>query len=259
MADFTFSPLTPTAFLARSEHVYADRVAVVDGAVRLTYAELAHRCRSLTGALAELGVQPGDRVAVLCANSAVMLELHHGVPMRGAVLVALNVWLSVDERRWIMEHSGAQLLLATEEFAERAQDVVTGTGVRLLVATGADSEYEAALAGAEPDMVPCEDERQLLAINYTSGTTGRPKGAMYHHRGAYLQALAMAFHTRLEPASRSSGPCRCSIATGGASPGPSLPPAAPRSASGRSTRPRSGGWCGRRASPISAPRPQSWP
>ena len=202
MASFTFAPLTPTSFLARSAAVFADRVAVVDGDRRLTYADLLDRSKRLAGALAGLGVEPGDRVAALCVNSHVMLELHHGVPMRGAVLVPLNVRLSVDELAWIVGHSGAGVLVATPELEPAAREVAARTGVRLVVADGGEDGYDALLAAAEPRDPEAVDEQGLLAINYTSGTTGSPKGVMYHHRGAFLQALAMAYHTRLTSDSR---------------------------------------------------------
>jgi fatty-acyl-CoA synthase len=202
MASFTFAPLTPTSFLARSAAVFGDRVAVVDGEIRLSYTELLDRSRRLAGALGGLGVERGDRVAALCTNSHVMLELHHGVPMRGAVLVPLNIRLSVEELTWIVEHSGAKVLVATPELAATAHEVADRVAVRLVLADGAEHGYDALLAAAaptEPEVVP---EQELLAINYTSGTTGSPKGVMYHHRGAFLQALAMAFHTRLDSDSR---------------------------------------------------------
>jgi fatty-acyl-CoA synthase len=203
MADFTFSALSPASFLDRSAVVFADRLAVVDGDRRLTYRELADRSLRLAGALAALGVAPGDRVAALCANSHVMLELHHGVPFSGAVLVPMNVRLSLDEHCYVVEHSGSKVLVATAEFAERAVDLAARLpGLELVVAGGDADEYEAMIKTADPLHVLTTDERSLLAINYTSGTTGRPKGVMYHHRGAYLQALAMAFHSRLTPASR---------------------------------------------------------
>lgn len=197
MADFTFSELTPTAFLRRSAGVYAERAAVVDGSLRLTYAELYDRCRRLTGLLAGLGVDPGDRVAVLAPNSHVLLEVHHGVPMRGAVLVPLNIRLSQEELVYILQHSGATLLVVTEEFSDVGPVVAHRAGVHLLQA-GPGSEYERLLAEAEPAEVPCEDERGLLGINYTSGTTGKPKGVMTHHRGAYLQSLALLVHSRMD-------------------------------------------------------------
>ena len=202
MASFTFAPLDPTSFLARSAAVFGDRVAVVDGDRRLTYAELLDRSRRLAGMLADLGVARGDRVAALCANSHVMLEMHHGVPMRGAVLVPLNIRLSVDELAWIVGHSGAQVLVATPELEGAAREVAGRCDVRLVLADGSEDGYDALLAAAEPREPEAVEERDLLAINYTSGTTGSPKGVMYHRRGAFLQALAMAFHTRLDSDSR---------------------------------------------------------
>ncbi len=200
MADFTFAPLTPASFLERSAAVFAERLAVVDGEVRLTYGELAGRCAHLVSALAAAGVQPGDRVAALCANSHLMLELHHAVPAHGAVLVSVNIRLSHDEMRYVLEHSGARLLVATRELGDAARALADELGIRLVV----EDEYDGWLAGTAPD--PSDrvevDERALLALNYTSGTTGRPKGVMYHHRGAYLQAAAMAYHARLGPGAR---------------------------------------------------------
>ncbi|PVZ09989.1 acyl--CoA ligase family protein [Actinomycetospora cinnamomea] len=198
-APFSFTELTPTAFLDRSAHAFASRDAIVDEGVRFTYAEFGARSRRLAGALHELGIEPGDRVAALCTNSHVMLECHHGVPYAGAVLVPLNTRLSVDEIVHIVEHSGARLLIVTRELVTQARAVAERTGVEL-VEEG--ERYESIVAEAPERVVPVGDERGLLAINYTSGTTGRPKGVMYHHRGANLQALAMAFHLRLEPASR---------------------------------------------------------
>jgi fatty-acyl-CoA synthase len=203
MAGFTDSRLTPTDFLLRSARVFPTRLAIVDGLRSFTYEDFAHRAGALTGVLAELDVGPGDRVAAMCANSHVMLELHHGVPMRGAVLVPLNVRLSESELTYIVEHSGAKIIFATHEFAETAKAVAQATGARLVVESGEGGDkYEELLCTAEPAPARLDDERALLAINYTSGTTGRPKGVMYHHRGAYLQALAMAFHTQLTPQSR---------------------------------------------------------
>ncbi|SEP05457.1 acyl--CoA ligase family protein [Trujillonella endophytica] len=201
MADFTFAELTPTDFLRRSGEVHGERTAIVDGALRFTYREFLDRALRLTGLLAAAGVEPGDRVAALCTNSHVMLEAHNGVPMRGAVLVPLNVRLSVPELAYVLEHSGARLLLATADLAERARQAADGLGVRVVVA-GAGSEYEDLLARAEPAPVPCADERGVLGINYTSGTTGRPKGVLVHHRGAYLQSLALTVHTGMGAGAR---------------------------------------------------------
>jgi fatty-acyl-CoA synthase len=197
-----FEALTPSSFLRRSMEVFAGCPAIVDGGRVFSYAEFGARSLALTGALAAYGVQPGDRVAALCTNSHVMLELHNAVPMRGAVLVPLNIRLTAGELAYIVQHSGARLLVATDELAALAREVADRTGVRLLLAGGDEDAYESALAGAEPATVPVTDERGLLAINYTSGTTGQPKGVMYHHRGAYLQAMAMAFHAGLRSDSR---------------------------------------------------------
>ncbi|MEE4025088.1 AMP-binding protein [Gordonia sp. PKS22-38] len=200
-ADFTFAPLSPVSFLSRAAAVFGERTAIVDGELTFTYAEFHQRSGQLTAALADLGVQPGDRVAALCANSHVMLELHHGVLGFGAVLVPLNIRLSEAELGYILEHSGATLLVATAEFAEAARTIADAAGIRVIVAGGADDEYEALLTTATAPVWRDADERGLLAINYTSGTTGRPKGVMYHHRGAHLQSLAMAYHTGIGPGS----------------------------------------------------------
>src|SRR4051794_31735883 len=202
MAAFTFSQLTPTAFLERSARVFPDRTAVIDGKRRFTYQEFADRSRRLAGALGPRGIFPGDRVAALCQNSSAMLELHNGVPWAGAVLVPLNVRLSAEELEYILRHCGARLLVADDQLAATAAEVASAVGIPLVVAGGDADEYEQMLADAEPLARRCEDERALLALNYTSGTTGRPKGVMYHHRGAYLQSLAMAMHSGLGPSSR---------------------------------------------------------
>ena len=115
MAEFTFAPLTPASFLDRAAAVFADRTAIIDGERRFTYRELSDRCRQLAGALAATGAGREDRVAALCANSHVMLELHHAVPMTGAVLVTLNTRLSEDEMAALLDHSGSSVLVASVE------------------------------------------------------------------------------------------------------------------------------------------------
>ncbi len=199
MASFTFAPLTPTSFLERSASVFRDRTAVVDGERRFSYAELLDRSLALTGALADLGVEPGDRVAALCTNSHVMLELHHGVPMRGAVLVPLNIRLSADELSYILEHSGARVLVATHELADAAREVAERVDVRLVLE---GEEYDGLLAAATPAPVDTDRRAGPAGDQLHQRHDGPPKGVMYHHRGAFLQALAMAFHTRLTPDSR---------------------------------------------------------
>ncbi len=199
MSPFGPVALTPTAFLDRARRVSGERTALVDGEVRRTYAELADRCERLAGALARLGVAPGDRVSVLAPNTGVALEAHFGVPWSGAVLNALNTRLSAPELAYIVEHAGSGVLIVDTDLAELGRDVVgrLDGGVRLVVSGGDDDEYESLLAAAEPLRVPVTDELSLLSLNYTSGTTGKPKGVMYSHRGAYLQALAMAAQTGL--------------------------------------------------------------
>ena len=190
-----FEALTPTAYLDRSAVVFADRIAVVDGARRWTYREFADRCLRQAGMLSALGLEPGDRVAVLAPNTHVMLESHYGVLYAGMVLVALNTRLSAIELHYIVEHADCRVLIADASLAELAAAVTGGDESRRIVVTG--PQYEALLEQAPPRRVPVDDEHALMALNYTSGTTGRPKGVMYHHRGAYLQALAMNTHFRL--------------------------------------------------------------
>ncbi|MEV0089069.1 acyl--CoA ligase family protein [Saccharopolyspora sp. NPDC050642] len=196
MSGIAFRELSPVSFLERAAAVFADRPAVVDGTQRYTYAQFWDRAQRLAGMLAAQGVRPGDRVAVLSPNTHVLLEAHYGVPLAGAVLVALNTRLAASEIGYILEHSGARLAIVDSEYR------------RVLAESGADlpvidsDRYDELRDAAEPHRVEVADERSLLSINYTSGTTGRPKGVMYHHRGAYLQALAMAYHARLDTSSR---------------------------------------------------------
>ncbi|MGW3346143.1 AMP-binding protein [Nonomuraea rubra] len=192
----SYEPLTPTSFLERSASVFGPRLAVVDGGLELSYAELWERAQRLAGALAAAGVRPGDRVAVLAHNGHLLLESTFGVPAAGALLVPMNIRLSATELAYILDHAEVSLLLHDDALTGLATEAAGGT-VRLIPAT----EYEPLLAAADPLLVRVEDELTPLSINYTSGTTGRPKGVVYHHRGAYLQALAMALHTKLDTAS----------------------------------------------------------
>ena len=153
MAEFTFAPLTPASFLDRSAAVFADRVAVVDGGRTFTYREMSDRCRRLTGALAAMGVGHEDRVAALCTNSHVMLELHHAVPMRGAALVSVNIRLSPAEMAEIIRHSGASLLVATHEFADLGGRLADELDLALVIAGGSGDSYEAWLADADAVVV----------------------------------------------------------------------------------------------------------
>jgi len=193
---FNYEPLTPTTFLHRSAQIFPDRVAVVEGALRYTYGEFLERSLKFAGALRAIGVKPGDRVAILAGNTHGMLAAHYAVPFAGAVLVALNTRVTPADMAYIVGHSGSSVLIYDQEFAKAANEAAkhVGSGLRLVRAGGDSDELEALIASGKPLLHPVEDERSMLAINYTSGTTARPKGVMYHHRGAYLQSLAMALH-----------------------------------------------------------------
>jgi fatty-acyl-CoA synthase len=191
------SPLNPAYFLDRAAKIFSQRTAIVDGERRFTYGEFGERSHRLAGLLRTVGAQQGDRVAALCTNSHVMLEMHNGVPMAGCVLVPMNIRLSPQEMAYILENSGARILIATHELADTARALSSSTGVRAIISGDDHSEYENLLRASEPLPTTNLDEMSLLAINYTSGSTGRPKGVMYTHRGAYLQALAVAFHSGL--------------------------------------------------------------
>ncbi|MCK2215833.1 AMP-binding protein [Actinomadura sp. ATCC 31491] len=193
----SFEPLTPVSFLDRAADAHGDRLAVIDGERRLTYHELRDRCRRLAGALAPLAA--GRPVAVLAPNTSVLLEANFGVPWAGVPLVAVNTRLAAGEVGYILEHSGAGVLVHDPVFDDLVETALAGLAEPpRLVRAGAG--YESLLAEATPMALTPADERALLSINYTSGTTGRPKGVMYHHRGAYLQALAMVGHAGLSPA-----------------------------------------------------------
>jgi len=197
MSFRTPTPLNPAHFLDRAAKIFSQRTAIVDGVRRFTYEEFGERSHRLAGLIRNAGAQPGDRIAALCTNSHVMLELHNGVPMAGCVLVPINIRLSQREIAYILENSDARILIATQEFMETAQALSILAGVRAIVAGDDSTEYETLLKSSEPLPTESLDEMSLLAINYTSGSTGGPKGVMYTHRGAYLQALAVAFHSQM--------------------------------------------------------------
>jgi fatty-acyl-CoA synthase len=198
--------LTPVSFLERSAYVFPDKVAVVHGTRRYTYTQLAERVNRLASALRAAGMGKHDRVAFICPNIPAMLEAHYGVPAGGGVLVAVNIRLSSDEIGYILKHSGSKFLFVDAEF-ESAVKPLDLSGLRVIRVddTGMPGDpYEDFLAAGSPEPVESwlDDEEETIAINYTSGTTGRPKGVMYSHRGAWVNAVGevleagMGFDTR---------------------------------------------------------------
>src|SRR6476660_2626977 len=179
--------LTPLDFLARSAFVYRDKIAVVDGESRFTYGEFNERVHRLASALGAIGIEPGDRVAVLAPNTRMALEPHFAVPLAGAVLVMLNTRLQASELAWILNHCGAKALLADPQLLP----ILTPVMDDLKHLTFVTDDYEALVAKGQFPFhgAPAPEEDQMICINYTSGTTGFPKGVMFTHRGACLNAL----------------------------------------------------------------------
>jgi len=207
-----FTPLTPLTFLERAAAVYPDHPSVIDGERRFTWAETYARCRRLASALAGRGVGPGDGVAVFAPNVRAIYEASFGVPMLGAVLNTINIRLDAATIAFILEHGGAKVLLADREFSPVISDALSRMDAPPLVIDIDDPlarigeggegigegerigeiEYEALLAQGDPAFAWSgpDDEWRAISLNYTSGTTGNPKGVVYHHRGAYLNALS---------------------------------------------------------------------
>jgi fatty-acyl-CoA synthase len=203
-------PLTPLSHLRRAAAIWPDREALVDGPVRRTYADHAERVTRLASALAGLGVRPGDVVATILPNVAAQAEAAFGVPACGAVLNTINTRLDLDTVAYILGHGGAKVVLFDSEFAALAEAAAVAQDVPPILiecpdpaaghaATGRHPIYEEVLADADPGfawLMP-EDEWESLALNYTSGTTGRPKGVVYHHRGAYLMTMGTVISWRM--------------------------------------------------------------
>jgi len=193
--------LTPVSFLERSAYVFPDKPAVVHGARRYSYRQFQERANRLASALRRSGMQKQDRVAFLCPNIPAMLEAHFGVPAAGGVLVAINIRLSGDEIDYILKHSGSRLLFVDHEFEPLVKPLDLGTMkvVRVDDTGSAGDPYEDFLATGAPGPVESwlEHEEEMLAINYTSGTTGRPKGVIYTHRGAYINAIGEVTETAM--------------------------------------------------------------
>ena len=196
--------LTPLSFIERTAAIYPDRIALVHGPLRQSWADTYARTRRLGSALAARGIGRGDTVAVIAANIPQMYETHFGVPMAGAVLNAINTRLDAEAIAFILDHGEAKVVMVDPEFAPVVQEALAlSQGPERLVVDIEDAtfgpadpigalSYEALLAEGDPDFdwAPPGDEWDAIALNYTSGTTGNPKGVVYHHRGAHLNALS---------------------------------------------------------------------
>ena len=195
--------LSPLSFIERTAAVYPDRISMIHGYARRTWAETFARCRRLASALSKWGIGHADTVAVMGANTPELYECHFGVPAIGAVLNALNVRLDADTIAFILDHGEAKVLITDSEFSDTIKQALAKTKARPIVVDIADAlaetagdrlgemDYEALLEVGDGDFdwqLPA-DEWQAICLNYTSGTTGNPKGVVYHHRGAYLNAL----------------------------------------------------------------------
>src|SRR5262249_55528950 len=198
-----FQPLTPLTFLERAAAVFPGHTAVIHGALRRSYAELYARTRRLASALAKRGIGRGDTVSVLAANTPAMLEAHYGVPTCGAVITTLNTRLDAPIIAFSLDHADAKVVIIDREFSKIMKDALARTKVKPLVIDYDDPEYSGAgerigsieyeefLAMGDPDFAWSMpgDEWDAISLNYTSGTTGDPKGVVYHHRGAFLLAV----------------------------------------------------------------------
>jgi fatty-acyl-CoA synthase len=204
--EANFTPLSPLTFIERTAEVYPQRLAVVHGALRRSWRELYERCRRLASALARNGVAKGDTVAVMLPNTPPMLEAHFGIPMAGAVLNAMNTRLDAETIAFMLDHGESKVVIVDPEFAGVMKKAISLRKEKrpLLVVDVEDAlytgpveragsvGYEDFLAGGDPDFewqLPA-DEWDAIALNYTSGTTGNPKGVVYSHRGATTNAIS---------------------------------------------------------------------
>ncbi|CAA7624466.1 Acyl-CoA synthetase/AMP-acid ligase II [Candidatus Terasakiella magnetica] len=206
-----FVALTPLTFLERAASVWPDRIAIIHGDIRRTWAETFTRCRKLAAALTKRGIGQGDTVAVMGANTPETFEAHFGVPLSGAVLNAINTRLDADAVAFILNHADAKILITDREFSPIVKKALAAIGRTIPVIDIDDlqfkggellgeTNYEQLLAEAGDDLpwtMPT-DEWQAIALNYTSGTTGNPKGVVYHHRGAYLNAVSNALSWQMD-------------------------------------------------------------
>jgi len=202
-----YAPLTPLSLIARTAEVWPGHPSIVHGRRRSTWGETYARCRRLASALATRGIGPGDTVAAMLANTPEMIEMHFGVPMTGAVLNTLNTRLDAEAIAFMLGHGEAKVLVTDTEFAPLVADALARVSMKPLVIDVADPEgpnaddpaarlgaieYETLLAEGDPAYAwrPPQDEWDAISLNYTSGTTGNPKGVVYHHRGALLNAIS---------------------------------------------------------------------
>ncbi len=199
------TPLTPMEFARRARRLYAQREAIIDGDLRLTYAQFFERCDRWSNALQQMGVEQGDRVATIAPNTHSHLEAYYAVPQIGAVIVPINYRLIADDFAYIINHSGSKVVCAHSDYLDVLDSIRDKLpNVEHFVALEGDKEgwvnYEAALAEhvAEFDS-PEINEGDLLSINYTSGTTARPKGVMITHRNAYMNIMGTLAHHPLSP------------------------------------------------------------
>jgi fatty-acyl-CoA synthase len=202
------TPLTPLEFARRARKLYPDREAVVDGDLRLTYAQFGERCDRWSAGLAKLGVGPGDRVAVIAPNTHQNLEQYYAIPQLGAVIVPLNYRLVPDDFVYLANHSGSRVLCVHSEYLDAVDSVRDRiTSVEHYVALEGSKPgwlaYEDLLAASDAQFErPAIGENDLIAINYTSGTTSKPKGVMITHRNAWVNATGMLVHWPMSPADR---------------------------------------------------------
>ncbi|MEQ8247215.1 MAG: acyl-CoA synthetase [Alphaproteobacteria bacterium] len=209
-----YTPLSPLTFLRRAAAVFPDRIAIIHGDRRTTYRDFYRRCCQLASALQQAGIRKGDTVAIMAPNVPAMLEAHYGVPMLGAVLNTLNVRLDAKAIAFTLDHGEAKVLLTDREFSATIEAAIAdlSTPPRVididdhLAADGdliGDTDYESFIATGDPafEWALPADEWDAISLNYTSGTTGNPKGVVYHHRGAYLLATGniLAWHMPAHP------------------------------------------------------------
>jgi fatty-acyl-CoA synthase len=202
------TPLSPLDFARRARRLYADREAVVDGDLRLTYREFFERCDRWSSALQKLGVKPGDRVATIAPNTHAHLEAFYAIPQIGAVIVPINFRLTAADFAYILKHSGAKVVCVHADYLDAVDSIRDQVpGVEHFIALSGSktgwAEYEATLAAATTEFTPAEViETEMIALNYTSGTTANPKGVMVTHRNTAMNIMGHLMHTRISAADR---------------------------------------------------------